>query len=93
MGSKSYEGADQATKEAVHTELACHRHQAKAGLAVTDNRLMILRVVPKIEIARAEPATLVAETAPQDARKFSPGMGMLEHTRARVRREQKRPRL
>ena len=92
-GLKADEGADQSTKEAGHPELASHRHQAKAGLAVTDDRLMIQRVVPKIEIARAEPAALMAETAPQDARQFSPGMGMLEHSRSRVRREQKSTRL
>ena len=84
-GSEAHEGADQATKEAVHAEIAGHGHQAKAGLAVADDRLMIQRLVAEVEIARAEPAALVAEAAPQDARQFSPGMGMLEHMRAGVR--------
>ena len=87
------EWTDQPTKEAVHTEFAGHCHQAKAGLAVADNWLMIQRIVSEIEIARAIPAALMAETASQDARQFSPGMGMLEHTGAGVRHEQKRARL
>jgi putative transcriptional regulator len=46
--------------------------------------LMVQRVIAEIEIARAEPAALVAKAAPQDTCQFSPGMGMLEHTRAGV---------
>ena len=92
-GSKADKGADQAAEEAVHAEIACHCHHAKAGLAVADDWLMIQRLVSEIEIAGAEAATLVAETALQDARQFSPGMSMFEHTRARVRSEQKRTRL
>ncbi len=91
-GSKAHEGADQATKEAVHAQIASHCHEAKAGLAVTDDRLMVQRLVPEIEIARAEPAALMAEAATQDARQFGPGMRVLEHTSAGVRTEQKRAR-
>ena len=62
-GSEPHEGADQATEEAVDAEIAGHGHQAKAGLAVADDWLMIQRLVSEIEITRAEPAALMAEAA------------------------------
>ena len=77
QGSETHERADQTTEEAVHAEIARHGHQAKARLTVSDDRLMIQRLVAEIEIARAEPAALVAKAAPQDTCQFSPGMGML----------------
>ena len=89
-GSEPNEGADQAAEEAVHAKVAGHGHQAKAGLAVADDWLMIQCLVSEIEIARAKPAALMAEAASQDTCQFSPGMGVLEHTSARLRTEQER---
>src|SRR5262245_48834299 len=91
-GSQPDEGADQATEEAVDAQIARHGDKAKAGLLAADNRLMIQRLVAEVEIAGAEPASLVAEAAPQDAGQLSPGMGMFEHMRAGGRPEQERAR-
>ena len=48
-GSKAHESTDQTTEEAVHAQIAGHGHQAKAGLAAADERLMIQRLVAEVE--------------------------------------------
>src|SRR5690349_14656213 len=75
-GLETHEWADETTKEAVHAEFARHSHQAKAGLAVTHNRLMILCLITEIEISGAEPATFMAKAALEDASQFGAGMSM-----------------
>src|SRR6187401_257169 len=65
--SQANERTDQPAKEALHTEVARHGDQAEARLSFSDQRLMIERLVAKVEIAGTEPAADMAETALEDA--------------------------
>ena len=91
--SQANERTDQPAKEAVHAEVARHGHQAEARLFFSDQRLMIERLVSKVEIAGTEPAADMAETALEDAGQLDSAMGVFQHAGAGARFEQERARL